>query len=100
MLNEVVGLKVVQGRRFHCCIHGVVDVVRAAVGEHHGLGVGPLRQDVPRPVVLLFRPRLLVLQDDAVVVLGHRNEAEDPRLRPPVHHQPVDVQGRLFLLQE
>ena len=53
-----------------------------------------------RAVVLLVRPRPLVLADPVVVVLVHRAAPHDAGLVAPVHAQPVDVERGLVLLGE
>ena len=92
VLDVVLGPEVVDRRALHGPGDGVVDGVVAAVSQHDRLGVGPLREHVARPVVLLVGPRVLVLEDDVVVVVLGRDQPDEPRLGPAVHDQAVHVE--------
>jgi hypothetical protein len=46
----------------------------------------------------LSGPGELVLEDHPLVVLRHRDQPEDPVLGLPVHHEAIDVEGWLVLL--
>ena len=52
------------------------------------------------PVVLLVRPRLLVLLDDVAVVLVDRGARDEPGLAVVAHPLRVHVQARLGILDE
>ena len=94
VLDVVLGPEVVQRLALHGLGDGCVDGVVAAVRQHHGLSVGPLLQQVARPVVFLVGASVLVLEDHVGVVLGGGHEADDAGLRPPVHDEAVDVEAR------
>ena len=93
------------------------DRPRRGVGEHAGgdrravdraiaeaeedrLGVAARREQVPRAVVLLVGPRLLVLADLAGPILRDLDAADEPELRLAVHHLAVEVDRRLRVANE
>jgi len=91
------GLEVVERLGLGRLFGEAFDLGVAPVGEHDRLGVGALGEDVARAVVFFGRARLFVLQDGAVVIFAHSHAAEEARLRTPVHHEAIDVEGRRVL---
>ena len=74
-----------------------VDAGVRRVGQEDGAGLGAQLHDVARAVVLLVLPRLLVLEDDVVLVLVHGERGGDARLDVGAHLEPVQVEGRSVL---
>jgi hypothetical protein len=97
--NPIIGLEVVERLGLLDLRHAIVNRRLVPVGKHDGLGVRLLREDVPRPIVLLGRTGLLVLHNGPVVVFGDRGAPEDARLLPPVHDETVHVHGGSILAE-
>ncbi len=70
------------------------------VGEHDRLGVGALREQVARAVVLLVGPRPLVAHDAPGVVLVDRDEAIQAGLRGATPRQAVGEEAGRVVLDE
>ena len=75
----------------------VVHLRRRAIREEHRARLRAQLDHVPRAVVLLVHARVLVLLDDAGVVVVQAEAAGDARLHMPAHRQAIDVEAGLVL---
>ena len=71
-----------------------VDRRRGAIGQEHRTGLRANREHVPRAIVFLVGPRLLVLLDQVAIVLVDRKARGHARLHVLAHVQAVDVEAR------
>ncbi len=92
--------EVVQRRRRGDASRDPVDLGRRLIRQEHGPRLRAQLHDVPRPVVFLVLPRLLVLQDDVAIVVVDGKRAREARLHVGAHAQAVEVEARLILDDE
>ncbi len=78
----------------------LVDRGHRRVRQEYRSGLGPQIDDVPRPVVFLVFPGLLMLADDIGVVLVDRVARGDSGLHVAAHLQAIHVQARLVFANE
>ena len=88
------------GRSVVAARHDGVDRRGCGVGEKHRTGLRADREHVPRAIVFLVRPRLLVLLDEIVVVLVDRKAGGDAGLHMRSHLQLIHVEGRGVFFDE
>ena len=74
--------------------NGGVNLLRGAIGQKHRPGLRADREHVPRPIVFLVGPGLLVLFDPIAIVLVDRKARRDARLHVVPHRQAIHVKAR------
>ncbi len=77
-----------------------IDLGSRAIGQEDRSGVGVERLDVAGPIVLLLRPRVLVLLDQIGLVLVDARPGHETGLDVVAHPLPVEIERRPFLADE
>ena len=100
VVHAVVGAEVVERRVGRDRAAEPIDGLGRLVGQEHDAGLRAQLDDVPRAIVFLVAPRALVLLDDVLLVLVHREARRDAGLLVAAHAQPVEVERRLVFLDQ
>ena len=93
VFDPVAGDEVVGGRSSAHDVDDAVELIDRSVGQEHRLRVRVGLGDVAGPIVLLVGARVLVLLDEALLVLAHAAERDQACLDVLAHALLVDVQA-------
>ena len=94
------GNKIADGRLLHVSGLDLADPVIVSVGQEDRPGVGAAGVHVADAVLLLVGSRVLVLADDAALVVVRGRQRRDAGLRAAVHRLRVDVEGGRVVLHQ